>query len=140
MSEGTGRKAALDRPAAGKTGTTQDYRDAWFIGFTADYVAGVWLGNDDDTPMRRVTGGTLPAELWKQVMMAANKGLPVHALPGAEFQVSGRALSDQATTPGSSPGQAGGEHGGAGAPGAASGPNAGAFGEFVGRLMRFLGG
>jgi len=137
MTEGTGRKAALpDRPAAGKTGTTQDYRDAWFIGFTADYVAGVWLGNDDDTPMKRVTGGTLPAELWKQVMIAANKGLPVRALPGSEFQVSGQSLSDQATAPGSAPGQAGGQHGGGGT----SPEGGGAFGEFVGRLMHFLGG
>jgi penicillin-binding protein 1A len=137
MSEGTGRKAALDRPAAGKTGTTQDYRDAWFIGFTADYVAGVWFGNDDDTPMKRVTGGTLPAELWKQVMVAANKGLPIRALPGSEFVVSSQSLSDQGTVPGSAPGQAGGGQHGGGEPGSSGG---GAFDEFVGRLMHFLGG
>jgi penicillin-binding protein 1A len=73
---GTGKAARLDRPAAGKTGTSQDSRDAWFVGFTGDYVAGVWLGNDDDTPMRKVTGGGDPAVLWRQVMLAAHAGLP----------------------------------------------------------------
>ena len=82
ITSGSGKAARLDRPAAGKTGTTQDYRDAWFMGFTADYVAGVWMGNDDyRIEMRKVTGGGLPAQLWKQVMTAAHKGLPVHALP-----------------------------------------------------------
>ncbi|HTO82279.1 MAG TPA: PBP1A family penicillin-binding protein [Methylomirabilota bacterium] len=73
---GTGRAARLDRPAAGKTGTSQDSRDAWFVGFTGNYVAGVWLGNDDDTPMHKVTGGGDPAVLWRQVMLAAHAGLP----------------------------------------------------------------
>ena len=73
---GTGKAARLDRPAAGKTGTSQDSRDAWFVGFTGDYVAGVWLGNDDDTPMHKVTGGGDPAALWRQVMLAAHAGLP----------------------------------------------------------------
>jgi len=82
VQEGSGKGAALDRPSAGKTGTTQDYRDAWFIGFTADYVAGVWLGNDDDTPLNRITGGTLPTQLWRNVMVAAEQGLPVRPLPG----------------------------------------------------------
>ena len=82
ISEGTGKAARLDRPAAGKSGTTQDYRDAWFMGFTADFVAGVWLGNDDQRhPMKKVTGGGLPAQLWKSVMLAAHQGLPAHALP-----------------------------------------------------------
>ena len=70
---GTGRSASLGRPAAGKTGTTQDYRDAWFIGYTSDLVAGVWLGNDDNTPMNQVTGGTLPAALWRNFMLAATR-------------------------------------------------------------------
>jgi penicillin-binding protein 1A len=79
--EGTGRAAALPgRQAAGKTGTTQDYRDAWFVGFTPDYVAGVWVGNDDNSPMRNVTGGTLPAAIWKDVMTAAEHGLPARTL------------------------------------------------------------
>jgi penicillin-binding protein 1A len=83
VQEGSGKAAQLgDRPVAGKTGTTQDYRDAWFIGFTADYVCGVWLGNDDDTPLNRITGGTLPAQLWHNVMLATEQGLPVRPLPG----------------------------------------------------------
>jgi len=78
---GTGMNAALwDHEAAGKTGTTQDYHDAWFVGFTADYVAGVWVGNDDSSPMRGVTGGTLPAQIWKDVMKAAEKNLPARPL------------------------------------------------------------
>jgi penicillin-binding protein 1A len=81
IDNGTGKAARLDRPAAGKTGTTQDYRDAWFMGFTADYVAGVWLGNDDyRIEMKKVTGGGLPAQLWKQVMTAAHRGLPPRPL------------------------------------------------------------
>ena len=67
------RSAALPRPAAGKTGTTQDYRDAWFIGYTADLVAGVWLGNDDNSPMNKVTGGSLPAQTWRRFMLAATR-------------------------------------------------------------------
>ncbi len=67
---GTGAAAALPGvPVAGKTGTSQDYRDAWFVGYTPGRVAGVWMGNDDNAPMRRVTGGGLPAELWHDVMM-----------------------------------------------------------------------
>lgn len=82
IQEGSGKAARLDRPAAGKTGTTQDYRDAWFMGYTADYVAGVWMGNDDyRIEMKKVTGGGLPAQLWKQIMVAAHKGLPARALP-----------------------------------------------------------
>ncbi len=83
VTEGTGKRAAIDRPAAGKTGTSQDYRDAWFIGFTADYVGGAWFGNDDNTPMHKITGGSLPTELWHNVMLAAHKGLPPRPLPGA---------------------------------------------------------
>lgn len=82
IESGTGHNAALGRPAAGKTGTTSDYKDAWFVGYTADAVAGVWLGNDDGSPMRKVTGGSLPAELWKKVMLAANEGKPARGLPG----------------------------------------------------------
>jgi len=78
---GTGKSAALGRPAAGKTGTTQDYRDAWFIGYTADLVAGVWLGNDDDTPMNKVTGGSLPALAWRNFMLATTKDMPARPLP-----------------------------------------------------------
>lgn len=85
VSEGTGRAARLDRPAAGKTGTSQNFRDAWFVGYTADFVAGVWLGNDDGTPMRGVTGGRDAARLWRAVMMAAHEDMPPRALlPAAE--------------------------------------------------------
>ncbi|MBM3952597.1 MAG: PBP1A family penicillin-binding protein [Rhodospirillales bacterium] len=73
---GTGRAARLDRDAAGKTGTTQNFRDAWFVGFTADLVAGVWMGNDDASPMKNVTGGGPPARLWRDFMLEAHRGLP----------------------------------------------------------------
>jgi penicillin-binding protein 1A len=80
---GTGKAAALPgRMAVGKTGTTLDYKDAWFIGFTADLVAGVWLGNDDGAPMKRVTGGGLPARLWQAIMAEAHQTLPPRDLPG----------------------------------------------------------
>jgi len=83
IGHGTGRSAALPRPAAGKTGTTQDYRDAWFIGYTADLVAGVWLGNDDNSPTNKVTGGSLPAQTWRRFMLAATQAMPVRPLPAA---------------------------------------------------------
>jgi membrane peptidoglycan carboxypeptidase len=76
VDHGTGRAAKFDRPAAGKTGTTQDYHDAWFVGFTADYVTSVWVGNDDSTPMKSVTGGSLPATIWHDVMTVAERNMP----------------------------------------------------------------
>jgi 1A family penicillin-binding protein len=82
ITEGSGRRAALpDRPAAGKTGTTQAARDAWFVGFTADYVTAVWMGYDDNTPLTGVTGGGLPAEIWRETMVRVHEGLPPRALP-----------------------------------------------------------
>jgi penicillin-binding protein 1A len=78
---GTGTAAALDRPMAGKTGTSQDFRDAWFMGFTADYVGGIWMGNDDNKGMKRVTGGGLPARAWHAMMQAAQGGRDIRALP-----------------------------------------------------------
>ena len=83
IDHGTGRAAAIGRPAAGKTGTTSDFRDALFVGYSGDLVAGVWVGNDDDTPMRHVTGGSLPAEIWRNFMLAALKGAPARALGGS---------------------------------------------------------
>ncbi len=81
---GTGRRASLGRrPAAGKTGTTNDWRDAWFMGYTAQLTAGVWVGNDDYRPMDKVTGGSTPAEIWKNFMTAAHQGLPAQRLDGA---------------------------------------------------------
>jgi len=80
---GTAHKAALPGwPAAGKTGTSQDFRDAWFIGYTGHLVTGVWLGNDDGTPTKKVTGGGLPVEIWSRFMRAAHQGVPIAALPG----------------------------------------------------------
>jgi penicillin-binding protein 1A len=79
---GTARKAELPGwMAAGKTGTSQDFRDAWFIGYTANLVTGVWLGNDDNSPTRKATGGGLPVEVWTRFMRAAHQGVPVAALP-----------------------------------------------------------
>lgn len=77
---GTGKNAKLDRPAAGKTGTSQSLRDAWFIGFTSDLVVGVWFGNDDDSPMKSITGGTAPAILWSDFMKKAHLGKPAQQL------------------------------------------------------------
>ncbi|MEO0937649.1 MAG: transglycosylase domain-containing protein [Pseudomonadota bacterium] len=82
VSEGTGARAQFDgREIAGKTGTTQAARDAWFIGFTADYVAGVWMGYDDNTPLTGVTGGGLPAEIWRETMIRVHEGVPKRPLP-----------------------------------------------------------
>ena len=80
---GTARRADLPGwPAAGKTGTSQDYRDAWFIGYTSQLVAGIWLGNDDNSPTRKATGGGLPVEIWSRFMKAALHGTAPTALPG----------------------------------------------------------
>ncbi|MBC8239089.1 MAG: transglycosylase domain-containing protein, partial [Alphaproteobacteria bacterium] len=81
---GTGRRAKLDRPAAGKTGTSQDYRDGWFVGYTADLVMGVWMGNDDGSKTTSLTGGGLPAQVWRDAMLAAHTGVPPHPLPGQD--------------------------------------------------------
>ena len=87
------RRARLPdgRPAAGKTGTTQAARDAWFVGFTADYVTGVWMGYDDNTPLTGVTGGGLPAEIWRETMVRVEDGLPVAPLPARTPAAAGRA-------------------------------------------------
>jgi len=80
---GTGKRAQFgDFEIAGKTGTSQDYRDAWFIGYTADLIAGVWVGNDDNSPTKRVTGGSIPADIWRDVMALAHQDLPPRPLPG----------------------------------------------------------
>ncbi|SCB52644.1 penicillin-binding protein 1A [Bradyrhizobium shewense] len=82
---GTAKKAEIPGwPAAGKTGTSQDYRDAWFIGYTASLVTGVWLGNDDNSPTKKATGGGLPVEVWSRFMKAAHEGVPVAALPSTQ--------------------------------------------------------
>ncbi|MEO1721872.1 MAG: PBP1A family penicillin-binding protein [Pseudomonadota bacterium] len=85
VESGTGRRARLpNREAAGKTGTSQNARDAWFVGYTADYVAGVWMGNDDNTPLTGVTGGGLPAEIWREAMVRVHEGRPARPLPRPE--------------------------------------------------------
>jgi penicillin-binding protein 1A len=71
--------------AGGKTGTSQQSRDAWFVGYTAHYVAGVWVGNDDNSKMKDVTGGTVPARLWHDIMSYAHRGKPVVPLPGTRM-------------------------------------------------------
>ncbi|WP_316206226.1 penicillin-binding protein 1A [Bradyrhizobium sp. SZCCHNR3057] len=82
---GTARKAEIPGwVAAGKTGTSQDFRDAWFIGYTARLVTGVWLGNDDNSPTKKATGGGLPVEVWSRFMRSAHQGVPVAALPNSQ--------------------------------------------------------
>ena len=76
IDHGTGKRASLGRVAAGKTGTSQRWKDAWFVGFTPDWVAGVWTGNDDGRIMNKVTGGDLPARIWRRFMLVAHNGLP----------------------------------------------------------------
>jgi penicillin-binding protein 1A len=104
---GTARKAEIPGwTAAGKTGTSQDFRDAWFIGYTANLVTGVWLGNDDNSPTRKATGGGLPVEVWTRFMRAAHQGVAVAALPG--LQTSGFfsnfvQAASQASTPVNAP-------------------------------------
>ncbi len=71
VENGTGVGAKTSFPAAGKTGTTQDYRDAWFVGFSERYTGAVWLGNDDNSPMKKISGGSVPTHIWKQVMLKA---------------------------------------------------------------------
>ena len=83
IASGTAQKAqALGWPAAGKTGTSQDFRDAWFVGYTAHLVAGVWVGNDDSSPTKKATGGSLPTEIWSRLMKVGHQGVPVAPLPG----------------------------------------------------------
>ena len=81
---GTGRRASIGRPAAGKTGTTSDYHDAWFVGYTPDLVASVWIGNDDNTSLGGIYGGTVPATIWKNFMTEALKGTPAKDFDGSE--------------------------------------------------------
>ncbi|MBU6457393.1 MAG: PBP1A family penicillin-binding protein [Bradyrhizobium sp.] len=83
VSEGTARRAALDGiPTAGKTGTTNAYRDAWFVGYTGNFTCAVWFGNDDYSPTNRMTGGSLPAQTWHDIMVAAHQGVEIKELAG----------------------------------------------------------
>lgn len=84
---GTGYGANMgNREVAGKTGTSQDHRDAWFIGFTSQYTTGVWMGNDDNSSMRKVTGGLLPTDIWKNYMTKIHKGIKMHPLNAPVMQ------------------------------------------------------
>ncbi|MGA2993910.1 transglycosylase domain-containing protein [Bradyrhizobium sp.] len=102
---GTAHKAELPGwMAAGKTGTSQDFRDAWFIGYTANLVTGVWLGNDDSSPTKKATGGGLPVEIWTRFMKAAHQGVPPAPLPastpGGLLTTIAQAVSSGAASPG----------------------------------------
>jgi penicillin-binding protein 1A len=82
---GTARRAALPGiRSAGKTGTTQSYRDAWYVGFTGNYTAAVWLGNDDFSPSKEMTGGSLPAMVWQRLMASAHRDVELKPIPGIE--------------------------------------------------------
>jgi 1A family penicillin-binding protein len=98
VERGTGRAAAVDGFAAGKTGTSQNHRDAWFIGFTEDLVVGVWVGNDDGTPMERVVGGTLPASIWKR-FVTETRPLVRERKPGPAVATLPPQGSQQISTP-----------------------------------------
>ena len=81
--EGTARRAIIEGvPAAGKTGTTNAFRDAWFVGYTGNFIAGVWFGNDDYSSTNRMTGGSLPAMTWRAIMVAAHQGVEIKDIPG----------------------------------------------------------
>jgi len=93
---GTARKAELPGwQAAGKTGTSQDFRDAWFVGYTSHLVAGVWLGNDDNSPTKHVSGGNLPVEVWSRFMRGAHQGVPPAELPGGGWRSAPAAPAPQ---------------------------------------------
>ncbi len=102
VEDGTARAADFGWPAAGKTGTTQKSRDAWFVGYTANLVTGVWFGNDDGSPTKGVTGGSLPARAWKTFMVAAHEGVPKAPLPGTGRGMpgAGDVLPEMAGAPG----------------------------------------
>ncbi|MDE2446484.1 MAG: penicillin-binding protein 1A [Alphaproteobacteria bacterium] len=97
VQSGTGVKAQFGNfDIGGKTGTSQNYRDAWFVGFTPYLIAGVWMGNDDNTPTKNVTGGSLPAQVWRDVMEPAHQGLAVAVLPGYVAPNGGQMLDQNA--------------------------------------------
>ena len=95
VENGTGRRAQLDGvPVCGKTGTTNDWRDAWFVGYTGNFVGAVWMGNDDYSPTKRMTGGTLPAATWHNIMAYAHQGVELRPLPGLSPPQHAPAMAD----------------------------------------------
>ena len=95
IESGTGKNAKLNRPAAGKTGTSQSLRDAWFVGFTSNIVVGVWFGNDNDSPMKKITGGTAPAILWKEFMTAAHQDITPRGFIYQSYERKPKHLNDE---------------------------------------------
>jgi len=100
VTSGTGRRADVPGvPVVGKTGTTTSYRDAWFVGFTGNYVAGVWFGNDDNRAMNNLTGGTLPATAWQKFMAFAHANIEIAALPGVDFMPAQTQVAETEAVP-----------------------------------------
>jgi penicillin-binding protein 1A len=110
VEEGTGRRTLLENiKSAGKTGTTNAYRDAWFVAFTGNYIAGVWFGNDDYSALNRMTGGSLPAQTWHAIMEYAHQGVELKQIPGLGPAATPGAAARPAPTVAAAPARTGSE-------------------------------